>query len=174
MRCMRDTHECHIRGGTYMPFDLVIRSGTVVDGTGAAPRTADIAIDGDRNRRGGHGRFCGRREIEADGAMVALVRRYPHPLRRAGHLGSTPATVVRARGHDGRQRNCGVGFAPVRPRDQTQLVSSWRRGGPARIGPQRRTLVGMESIADYLDALERRTYDVDVAAQVCHAPVRLY
>src|SRR3984957_16195816 len=101
-----------------MPFDLVIRSGTVVDGTGAAPRTADIAIDGDRIVEVGTVGSAGRREIAADGAMVApgFVDIHTHydgqatwdqRLQPSSAHGVT--TVVSG--------NCGVGFAPVRPGD---------------------------------------------------------
>ena len=51
--------------------DLVIRGGNVVDGTGAAPITADVAIDGDRVVAVGQVSGTGRREIAAHGALVA-------------------------------------------------------------------------------------------------------
>ena len=159
-----------------MPFDLVIRSGTVVDGTGAPPRTADIAIDGDRIVEVGLVGSAGRREIEADGAMVApgFVDIHTHydgqatwdqRLQPSSAHGVT--TVVSG--------NCGVGFAPVRPRDRTQLVELMEgvEDLPGAVLNEGLSWE-WESIADYLDALERRTYDIDVAAQVCHAPVRLY
>ena len=78
--------------------DLVIRGGTVVDGTGAPARTADVAIDGGRITEVGAVDGRGRREIDADGlARHARLRRHPHPLRRPGHLGQPPAAVGVAR-----------------------------------------------------------------------------
>ena len=50
--------------------DLVIRGGKVVDGTGAAARTADVAIDGDEIVAVGAVEDAGRQEIDADGALV--------------------------------------------------------------------------------------------------------
>src|ERR1700731_3901715 len=68
---MNDTHECQALRGGRMTLDLVIRSGTVIDGTGAASRTADVAIDGGRIVEVGSVGTKGQREIDADGALVA-------------------------------------------------------------------------------------------------------
>ena len=51
--------------------DLVLRGGTIVDGTGAAPRTGDVAIDGDRIASAGDTAGKGRREVDARGLIVA-------------------------------------------------------------------------------------------------------
>jgi N-acyl-D-aspartate/D-glutamate deacylase len=159
-----------------MSFDLVIRSGTVVDGTGAGPRTADVAIKGGRIVEVGVIDSKGHREIDADGAMVApgFVDIHTHydgqatweeRLQPSSAHGVT--TVVSG--------NCGVGFAPVHPQDRTQLVELMEgvEDLPGSVLNEGLSWE-WESIADYLDALERRSYDIDIAAQVCHAPVRLY
>ena len=159
-----------------MSFDLVIRSGTVVDGTGAAPRTADVAIEGGRIVEVGVITSKGHREIDADGALVTpgFVDIHTHydgqatwdeRLQPSSAHGVT--TVVTG--------NCGVGFAPVHPQDRTQLVELMEgvEDLPGSVLNEGLSWE-WESIADYLDALERRSYDIDVAAQVCHAPVRLY
>ena len=52
-----------------MAHDLIIRGGTVVDGTGAPPRTADVVIDGDRIVEVGRSEGSARREIDADGLV---------------------------------------------------------------------------------------------------------
>src|ERR1039458_6254242 len=112
-----------------MSFDLVIRSGTVVDGTGAAPRTADVAIEGGRIVEVGVITSKGHREIDADGALVTpgFVDIHTHydgqatwdeRLQPSSAHGVT--TVVMG--------NCGVGFAPVRPRDHAQLVELMEGG----------------------------------------------
>ena len=96
--------------------DLVIRGGTVVDGTGAPAREADIAIDGGRVSAVGDEVGEGRREIDARGLLVApgWVDIHTHydgqvtwdpRVTPSGWNGVT--TVVMG--------NCGVGFAPVRP-----------------------------------------------------------
>src|SRR5215468_3401891 len=107
-----------------MAFDLVIRGGSVIDGTGAPPRTADVAV-----RRGvitevgavdGHTH----RVIDADGALVTpgFVDVHTHydgqitwdeRLRPSSDHGVT--TVVMG--------NCGVGFAPCKPEDRKRLVA---------------------------------------------------
>ena len=62
-------------------YDLVIRNGTVVDGTGSPPRQADLAIDNDRIVAVGEVSEAGRKEIDATGLLVTpRVRRHPHPL----------------------------------------------------------------------------------------------
>src|SRR5262245_25625051 len=71
--------------------------------------------------------------------------------------------------------NCGVGFAPVHPGDHDQLVELMEgvEDLPGTVLHEGLSWE-WESIADYLDALDRRRFDIDLAAQVCHAPVRLY
>ncbi len=78
--------------------DLVIRNARIVDGSGGPGARGDVAIDGDRDRRGrARCPAAGRREIDADGALVTPgLRRHPHPLRRPGDLG--PAAVARRAG----------------------------------------------------------------------------
>ena len=85
--------------------DLVIRGGTVVDGTGAAPRDGDVVIEGDRIAAIGTHDGPAREVIDAQGpAGHAGVRRRPHPSRRADHLGSARRAVEPARRHLGRGR----------------------------------------------------------------------
>ena len=73
------------------PFDLVITGGTLVDGSGAPPRAADVAVSGGRIAavaEPGSLATAGAEVIDATGALVtARLRRHPHPLRRPGHLG---------------------------------------------------------------------------------------
>lgn len=159
-----------------MPHDLVIRSGTVIDGSGRPARTADVAIDGDRIVAVGAVEGRGRREIDADGALVApgFVDVHTHydgqatwddRLRPSSNHGVT--TVVAG--------NCGVGFAPVRPADRAMLVELMEgvEDLPGVVLHEGLSW-NWESIADYLDALDARRYDIDLATQVCHAPLRVY
>jgi N-acyl-D-aspartate/D-glutamate deacylase len=159
-----------------MAFDLVIRGGTVVDGTGGPRRTADVAIAGDRIVEVGQVDGRGAREIDAAGAIVTpgFVDIHTHydgqatwdsQLQPSSGQGIT--TVVAG--------NCGVGFAPVKPTDHNLLVELMEgvEDLPGTVLHEGLSWE-WESIADYLDALGRRSYDIDLAAQVCHAPVRVY
>src|SRR5688500_9171636 len=103
--------------------DLVIRGGTVVDGTGGPPRAGDVAVDDGRVTAVGAVEGRGRRELDADGAVVApgFVDIHTHydgqatwddTLTPSSWHGVT--TVVMG--------NCGVGFAPVRPGDRQRLI----------------------------------------------------
>jgi N-acyl-D-aspartate/D-glutamate deacylase len=157
-------------------FDLVIRGGSVVDGTGAPARTADVAV-----REGevvAVGRFdgTGRTEIDADGALVApgFVDIHTHydgqvtwddRLQPSSGLGVT--TVVMG--------NCGVGFAPVHESDHAQLIELMEgvEDLPGTVLHEGLAW-NWESVPDYLDALDGQARDIDFAAQVCHGPLRLY
>ena len=152
--------------------DIVIRGGTVVDGTGAARFTADVAIDGERITAVGPVAERGRREIDADGLLVTPgLGRHPHPLRRPGHLGPELApsswhgvtTVVMG--------NCGVGFAPVGPAGESFLINLMEGvedipGTGARRGHRLGRGSPSPSTSTRSTAVPRA---IDVGAQVPHA-----
>ncbi len=156
--------------------DLVIRRGTVVDGTGAESRQADVAIEGGRIAAVGPDLGPGRREIDAADHLVApgwvdihthydgQVTWDPH-LTPSGWNGVT--TVVMG--------NCGVGFAPVRPGQQDFLIQLME--GVEDI-PGTALAEGIrwewETFPEYLSALERMPRAIDVAAQIPHGAVRAY
>jgi N-acyl-D-aspartate/D-glutamate deacylase len=156
--------------------DLVIRAGTVVDGTGTPARTADVAVTGARITHVGVVTARGRREIDADGLLVTpgFVDIHSHYdgqatwdsrlLPSAWH-GVT--TVVMG--------NCGVGFAPVKPHDHDRLIELMEGvediPGAALHEGLRWT---WRSFGEYLDALEARAHDIDFAAQVPHGALRLH
>jgi len=158
-------------------FDVVIRGGTIVDGTGAAGFAGDVAIDGDTIVEVGTVDGPGRREIDADGAVVTpgFLDLHTHydgqvtwddALEPSATNGIT--TIVLG--------NCGVGFAPVRPTDHESLVDMME--GVEDI-PGSALSVGMpwgewESFADYLDVIDARRYSTNVACHVAHGPVRYY
>ncbi|WP_181782647.1 N-acyl-D-amino-acid deacylase family protein [Pseudonocardia pini] len=157
-------------------YDLVVRGGTVVDGNGGPPRTADVAVSGDRIAEVGRVAGTGRREISADGAVVApgFVDVHTHydgqatwesRLQPSSWHGVT--TVVAG--------NCGVGFAPALPEHRDRLIDLME--GVEDI-PGIALHEGLPwtwlSFPEYLDVLEARHYDVDLAVQVPHAALRVH
>jgi N-acyl-D-amino-acid deacylase len=157
--------------------DLVITGGTVVDGTGAPARVADVTVD--RGVITGVGSFAGQRAartVDADGLLVTpgFVDIHTHydgqatwdeVLAPSSWHGVT--TVVTG--------NCGVGFAPARPDAHDWLIGLME--GVEDI-PGSALAEGMqwewESFPEYLDALGTRAWTMDVGTQVAHGAVRAY
>jgi len=156
--------------------DLLVRGGTVIDGTGAAPRTADVALASGRVVEVGRVSGPARRTIDADGLLVTpgFVDVHTHYDGQAtwDEL-LTPScwhgvtTVVMG--------NCGVGFAPVAP-DQREWLIGLMEGVEDIPGAALSEGIrwAWESFPEYLDALECTPRVIDVGAQVPHGAVRGY
>ena len=157
-------------------FDLVIRNGTVFDGTGSEPRDGDVAISGARIVEVGTVSGTGTEEIDAKGMIVTpgfvdLHTHYDAQVTWSSEItpsswnGVTTAMIG----------NCGVGFAPCKPEQRDMLVKLME--GVEDI-PEVVLTEGLpwnwESFEDYLDALEARPYDLDVVTQVPHAALRVF
>ncbi len=156
--------------------DLIIKGGTLVDGTGAASRQADLAVDSGRITEVGTVGGGATRTIDADGLLVTpgWVDVHTHydgqvtwdsELAPSSWHGAT--TLVMG--------NCGVGFAPAAPDRHDWLIGLME--GVEDI-PGTALAEGIEweweSFPEYLDALERRRWTVDVGTQVPHGAVRAY
>lgn len=156
--------------------DLVIRGGTVVDGSGGDRFTADVAVDGGVVSVVGRAEQPGREEIDADGLVVTpgFVDIHTHydgqvswdPLVTPSSLHGVTTVVM---------GNCGVGFAPVR-RDQHDFLISLMEGVEDIPGTALAEGITWEweSFPEYLDAVERVPHAVDVGAQVPHGAMRAY
>lgn len=160
-------------------FDVLIKGGTIVDGSGGKPPyTADVAVqDGRIVAIGKLGAAATARQvIDADGAIVTpgfvdLHTHYDGQFVYDDVLDpSFSHGVTTAIGG-----NCGVGFAPARPEHRRELVELME--GVEDI-PGIVLDAGLDwkwsSFGDYLDRLDSRSYTMDVACQIAHAPVRVF
>ena len=156
--------------------DMVIRSGSVIDGTGREAFTADVAIKDGLIVEVGKVSGAGQREVDADGALITpgFVDIHTHydgqatwsnRMSPSSHHGVTSVVMG----------NCGVGFAPVRPTDHDLLIELME--GVEDI-PGVALSEGLswewESFPDYLDYLSKRQFDMDIGAQLPHAALRVY
>ena len=156
-----------------MDYDIVIRNGTIIDGTGAEGFAADVAISNGRIVEVGDVNGSAQREIDAQGQLVTpgFVDIHTHfdgqvcwdkQVTPSSWHGVT--TIVMG--------NCGVGFAPVRPGTENELVelmesvedipgTALHEGIPW----------GWETFAEYLDVIDT-PYTIDIAAQAPHVAIR--
>ncbi len=156
--------------------DIVIRGGTIIDGTGKAAFSGDVAIAGDRIVGVGGKQGPARRDIDAAGRLVTpgWVDVHTHydgqamwdPLL-APSCWHGVTTVMFG--------NCGVGFAPVKKHQRQTLMDLME--GVEEI-PNPVLAAGLnwewESFPEYMDELERGPRAIDIAAQIAHLPLRVY
>jgi N-acyl-D-aspartate/D-glutamate deacylase len=156
--------------------DTVIRGGTIVDGSGKASFTGDVAISGGRIAAVGGKQGPARREIDATGLLVTpgWVDVHTHydgqamwdPLL-APSCWHGVTTVLFG--------NCGVGFAPVKKEHHGALMDLME--GVEEI-PNPVLAAGLswewETFPQFMDALERRPRAIDIGAQAAHLPLRVY
>ena len=158
-------------------YDLIIRNGHVVDGSGGKSGILDVAVkDGLIQAVGENLPDNASNEIDAAGLIVTpgFVDVHTHydgqatwdsHLNPSSNLGTT--TVVMG--------NCGVGFAPCKPEDRDVLIQLME--GVEEI-PETAMAEGLpwtwESFPEYLDTLDAKPRDIDIAALVPHGPVRVF
>ncbi len=157
-------------------YDLVIRNGLVIDGTGGERFEADVAIADGRIAAIGAVSGAGSEEIDAKGKLVTpgfvdIHTHYDGQAVWSDRLSPSSShgvsTVVGG--------NCGVGFAPCRPEHRDLLVSVME--GVEDI-PEVVMTEGLswdwQTYPEYLDAIEKRPHDIDFASQVPHSAVRVF
>jgi N-acyl-D-amino-acid deacylase len=156
--------------------DIVIRGGTIVDGTGKAAFSGDVAIAGGRIAGVGGKQGPAKREIDATGLLVSpgWVDVHTHydgqamwdPLLTPSCWHGVTTVMF---------GNCGVGFAPVRKHHRGALMDLME--GVEEI-PNPVLAAGLswewESFPEFMDALERKPRVIDICAQAAHLPLRVY
>lgn len=156
--------------------DLVIRNATIVDGTGAKAFVGDLAVDEGVIVAVGEVSAPGKREVDAEGLLLApgWVDMHTHYdgqatwdpyLTPSGWHGVTTAVMG----------NCGVGFAPAKP-DERDWVINLMEGVEDIPGAALHEGIKWEweTFPEFLDALGKREFGMDIATQVPHGPLRAY
>ncbi|MDG2004437.1 MAG: amidohydrolase family protein [Novosphingobium sp.] len=157
-------------------FDLIIRGGTIIDGSGGPAYRGDVGITGEWIEAVGEIEGTATREIDATGKLVTpgfvdIHTHYDGQLVWSERLSPSSdhgvTTVVTG--------NCGIGFAPCKPDDRLALVEMME--GVEDI-PEAVATAGLtwewESFPEFLDLIEKRPHDIDFAAYLPHSPLRVY
>lgn len=158
-------------------LDYVIKSGTIIDGTGAKPFIGDIGIQDGKIVEVGSVSSAAKETVDADGSIVTpgFVDVHTHydgqvtwddAIEPSSNHGVTSIVMG----------NCGVGFAPVRPGEEMALIELME--GVEDI-PGSALHEGMpwgewETFPEYLDLLRSKEYALDVGAQIPHGALRTY
>jgi len=157
-------------------YDLIIRGGTIVDGTGAASFVGDVGVRGGEIAAVGVVEGKAASEIDASGLVVTpgfidLHTHYDGQAIWSSRINPSSShgvtTVVMG--------NCGVGFAPCRPEDRPLLCMAMEgvEDIPGVVMDKGLTWE-WETFPEYLDAVEARARDIDVGVLVPHSAVRVY
>jgi N-acyl-D-aspartate/D-glutamate deacylase len=159
-----------------MSHDVVIRGGNVIDGTGAAAFSADIAIDGDKIAEIGMVSGKGKREIDADGLTVTPGFVDLHTHLDAQIAWDPQVTSISWHGvTTGLLGNCGVTFAPCKPQDRELLAGMMETVEDI---PKRAIMEGLpwnwESYGEYLNSIESMGPGINVCGMVGHCAIRFY
>jgi N-acyl-D-aspartate/D-glutamate deacylase len=157
-------------------LDLVIRNGTVVDGSGEAPYPADVGIRDGRIAGIGGIDEPAAREIDAEGLVVSpgFIDAHTHMDAQVmwDRIGSCSCwhgvtTVVMG--------NCGFTLAPVRRGEESLVVTNLERAEDISAKAMAEGITwSWESFAQYLDAVDRQPKAINYAAQVGHSALRTW
>lgn len=157
-------------------YDLIIRGGKIVDGTGEQPYIGDIAVKDGKIAAVGTVDGDATREMDATGHIVTpgwvdIHTHYDAQATWDSYL--TPSSLHGVT--TAVMGNCGVGFAPVKKEDRTELIELMEAvedipGAAMHEGISWE----WESFPEFMDALDRRQYAMDIGAQVPHCSLRVY
>ena len=160
-----------------MAHDMIIRGGTVIDGTGSAGRAADVAVDGDRiTAVGDLSAETARAEVDATGLTVTpgFVDLHTHldaqigwdPLMTSSSWQGVTTALI---------GNCGVSFAPVTPQNRAYLAELMESVEDI---PRGAILDGLpwdwHTYPEYLDSVQRMNPALNVVGLVGHCAVRYH
>lgn len=158
--------------------DIVISGATIVDGTGAAAFTGDVAVtDGIITQVGGSADGAAKRRIDANGmtltpGWVDVHTHYDGQVTWDEDLepSATNGVTTLVMG------NCGVGFAPVRPGQEAPLIELMEgvEDIPGSALAEGIPWGAWETFPQYLDYLATRRYSIDIGTQVAHGALRFY
>src|SRR4051812_37028719 len=159
-----------------MAYDLVIRGGRVVDGSGLPPVHADVAITDGRIASVGRVREQGRREVDADGLIVSpgFVDGHTHMDAQVfwDQLGTNSCwhgvtTVVMG--------NCGFTLAPARTKERALVVRSLERAEDISPAAMAQGIDWTwETFSEYLDAVDQTPKALNYAAQIGQSALRTW
>jgi N-acyl-D-amino-acid deacylase len=159
-------------------FDLLVRGGTLVDGTGAAGEAGDLAVKDGRIVEMGKVTGSADREIDASGCIVAPGFVDIHTHYDAQVMWDRMLTVSPWHGVTSVVAgNCGFGIAPTRPKDRGLILRTLENVEGMSIAALEAGVGddwGFESFPEYLDAVERKGPAINFAALLGHTPLRLY
>jgi N-acyl-D-amino-acid deacylase len=158
-------------------YDIKIRGGSIVDGTGAARYSGDVGIRNGRIVALGEAPESARRVIDADGLAVApgfvdIHTHYDAQIMWDPLLSISPwhgvTTAVMG--------SCGFGVAPTRPSGRGLILRTLERVEAMSLAALEAGLGdwGFETFPQYLDAIERKGVAINVGVMVGHTPTRLY
>lgn len=157
-------------------YDLIIRGGNIIDGSGAPAFEGDVAVSGGVIAAVGKVNGRGIEEIDARGQTVTpgFVDLHTHydgqvtwgeAISPSSLHGVTTAVMG----------NCGVGFAPCKPADHNRLIRLMEGVEDIPFPVLAEGLPwAWRSFPDYLDFLSGRRFDTDICAQLPHAPLRVF
>jgi len=156
--------------------ELVIKGGTIVDGTGQPSYAADIAVNDGKISKIGNDVGAARETIDASGKLVTpgFVDIHTHydaqatwdPYFKPSSIHGVTTVVM---------GNCGVGFAPVKPDERSMLIELMEDvedipGAAMHEGIKWE----WETLPEFMNALEKKKHAIDFAVQVPHCALRVY